>query len=464
MANEESCQDNRSFAYVFYACLSMGLFYCWINLNGTSEGAIFGLPFTPEGPYTMAVHSILFRASIGLGFLMLSFTRDIFANERKALVLSAGLGVLSTALSWCSALVGPIACAISAVVSGVALALFTSLWLAHYRCGIKELFIMLLLTSVVSGLFLPCIALFGAPVAQAASILLPPAAALAFIHSPQNAPNVCPTTPLPQGPRLAVQATVLLLLNFASGPAAYGMLAAGESAPQVARAISLILAAALGLRQSVRNETLVAFSALAVCLCIAPALVFEQAPSWLPPLMSAAFWVITKYSIAWFALSRAATATGLAPTSLRGLAAVYLLTSLAEVVGMQVSHHTACAIALVAIGLALAIALVDATQTSQTPAEPAPDSSPSMPDSPKVPQAGSAALDALATRASFTANERSVFEYLARGYSLKEIARQLNLTEGGAKYHRHNVYQKLGVTSRQELINLVESWEEPRAI
>ena len=87
-----------------------------------------------------------------------------------------------------------------------------------------------------------------------------------------------------------------------------------------------------------------------------------------------------------------------------------------------------------------------------------------MPDSPKVPQAGSAALGGLATKASFTANERSVFEYLARGYSLKEIARQLNLTEGGAKYHRHNVYQKLGVTSRQELINLVESWEEPRTI
>ena len=49
-----------------------------------------------------------------------------------------------------------------------------------------------------------------------------------------------------------------------------------------------------------------------------------------------------------------------------------------------------------------------------------------------------------------------MLEWLARGYTLKEVARQQGITEGAAKYHRHNVYLKLGVASRQELIGVVE--------
>lgn len=198
-----------------------------------------------------------------------------------------------------------------------------------------------------------------------------------------------------------------------------------------------------------------ACAAFAVCLCVAPALVFASVPSWLPLVTSAAFWVITKCSIAWFAVNGGPGHRALSPMSLRGLAAVYLLTALAEVLGMQLQHQTACAIALASVGGALAIALINATRSGGAAAEVL---VPAEGDSPAVP--GGAVLDELAEAASLTESERNVFEYLSRGYSLKEIAGHLNLTEGGAKYHRHNVYQKLGVASRQELINLVDQAEK----
>lgn len=202
---------------------------------------------------------------------------------------------------------------------------------------------------------------------------------------------------------------------------------------------------------------LLAFGSFSVCLCIAPALVFEQTPLWLPTLTSSIFWVITKYSIAWFTVNGGPAKTGLSPMSLRGLSAVYLLTALAELVGMQVSRHAACAIALLAVGLALAVALVNATRSTGTgtPNASGPGEHIGIPTT--LPQSESSAIESLSKQAALTDGEQHVFEYLSRGYSLKEIARQLHLTEGGAKYHRHNIYQKLGVTSRQELINLVES-------
>lgn len=51
---------------------------------------------------------------------------------------------------------------------------------------------------------------------------------------------------------------------------------------------------------------------------------------------------------------------------------------------------------------------------------------------------------------------------LSRGYSLRQVAVRLGITEGAAKYHRHNVYLKLGVSSREELIALVEQVAQTR--
>lgn len=56
-----------------------------------------------------------------------------------------------------------------------------------------------------------------------------------------------------------------------------------------------------------------------------------------------------------------------------------------------------------------------------------------------------------------TEREQDVLELLSKGYSVKAIAEQLIVSENTVKFHRTNIYRKLNVNSRQELINLVSS-------
>ena len=51
-----------------------------------------------------------------------------------------------------------------------------------------------------------------------------------------------------------------------------------------------------------------------------------------------------------------------------------------------------------------------------------------------------------------TAREQDVARLVASGLSNKAIAQRLGLQEGTVKVHLHNIYQKLGISSRVELI------------
>jgi DNA-binding NarL/FixJ family response regulator len=53
-----------------------------------------------------------------------------------------------------------------------------------------------------------------------------------------------------------------------------------------------------------------------------------------------------------------------------------------------------------------------------------------------------------------TAREREVVVSLCAGHSNKQIARELNVTEGTVRIHLHNIFEKLGVTSRTALTAL----------
>jgi DNA-binding NarL/FixJ family response regulator len=54
---------------------------------------------------------------------------------------------------------------------------------------------------------------------------------------------------------------------------------------------------------------------------------------------------------------------------------------------------------------------------------------------------------------SLTSREIEIVRLVAEGHRNKEIAERLTLTEGTVKVHLHNVYRKLGVGGRLELLN-----------
>lgn len=70
-----------------------------------------------------------------------------------------------------------------------------------------------------------------------------------------------------------------------------------------------------------------------------------------------------------------------------------------------------------------------------------------------------AVSDAAALLEPLTDQEQVVLRLLAAGLSNREIAAELVITVGTAKWHVHNIYQKLNVTSRAEAVARVHAWK-----
>ena len=62
----------------------------------------------------------------------------------------------------------------------------------------------------------------------------------------------------------------------------------------------------------------------------------------------------------------------------------------------------------------------------------------------------------IAERCGLTPREREVFRLLARGRNSPYIQKELVITNNTVKAHVKHIYQKLGVSSHQELIDLVD--------
>ena len=58
-----------------------------------------------------------------------------------------------------------------------------------------------------------------------------------------------------------------------------------------------------------------------------------------------------------------------------------------------------------------------------------------------------------------TKRESEVFSYLSKGRSLPYIADELFVTTGTVKTHTAHIYRKLGVKSKQELLDMFEGWD-----
>lgn len=88
---------------------------------------------------------------------------------------------------------------------------------------------------------------------------------------------------------------------------------------------------------------------------------------------------------------------------------------------------------------------------------------------PSLIEGGAAADDpSLAERAAMrfglTARETDVFDRLARGRDIAFIESDLCISRNTAKMHIRHVYQKTGVHSKQELIDLAQSMAHGRSV
>lgn len=68
------------------------------------------------------------------------------------------------------------------------------------------------------------------------------------------------------------------------------------------------------------------------------------------------------------------------------------------------------------------------------------------------------AIDEIAASREFSPREKEVFALLARGYSTPHIADKLYVSNSTIKTHIARIYRKLGVSKRDELMELIEGY------
>lgn len=61
----------------------------------------------------------------------------------------------------------------------------------------------------------------------------------------------------------------------------------------------------------------------------------------------------------------------------------------------------------------------------------------------------------IALEYGFTEREREVFRYLGQGNTIHAVSERLFISESTVKYHLKSIYQKLGIHTRQELIDFI---------
>ena len=67
-------------------------------------------------------------------------------------------------------------------------------------------------------------------------------------------------------------------------------------------------------------------------------------------------------------------------------------------------------------------------------------------------------LDILAENHRLTVREREVLGHLYMGKTNPEIAAELYISVNTVKKHIKNIYDKMGINSRMEVVHVVDSW------
>ena len=423
----------KRISITFSGGLSLGLVFFWAMLGWNSGPHVFGTEVVTGSLYPIAIQTAIAAVLVAVAFWRRSPADK--PPKKKALpgkgaVVPMVLGILCAYGSVFSTAWQPIA---GGVLLGAAQGLLLATWLEVYRTDLLRMLLML----------------FGASsLAYAASLMVADATGIGVLALSLILPVLAVLIMgWFRGPALQEGQAVVSRGGNGGSPVKNPLLGLGSGVPLRA-ASSLACLALLVLVGLPQLEIPFALLSLVICVLMGCALVFDQAPATLINCMYAGYWILFLSALGWFA--RAPMTYRFA---LRGWAAVYFVTMVANLLALVIPQNIGCAIALVLMA-AIFVAAFIKTSLAHRPQAPA-ASVPSIISDQGIPDP----LDALARNVGLTETEREVFVLLAKGFPLKPIATQLHISESTAKYHRHNIYQKLGISSREELIALVHEAE-----
>lgn len=462
MTNREQHAESTSrLELPVIAVLSLAIMCAWSMMSWPQFGN------TLPAQDANSLNKIVSRASMGLLFLAIPLLRRIRhrAVRHPALApctLCAALSVmLRTVALWCSS---DLASVLSAAALGVANALFIRLWLIRLSGNnTKTVLVTFLFSTALGNYFYITVMNLASNDNLLTAVILPflalgltaAAGRRGLLEAPPDLQPEAQADPR-RDASFWCQTGAVILCAVAGGITSLGINGGGSGLSfYVVAPVMLSLGALLVIARAPRDEFLVTMFVLFICVCIVLSLLVPAAGDWCTYLARAGFWTLVVYSYEWFTSRCPGQGPELSLAAEVGVAAIYLTSALGDAIGNTLSGAAAYVAALVTLIIALVLVVIGVISTPHDARVEAPRA---------TAEALEESAGALAEAHCLTPAERATLACLARGYSLKRVSESLSISESMAKYHRHNLYQKLGVASRQELIDLVETTaHNPRA-
>lgn len=463
--NINACRpDNRLLALAVASILPSALMSAWCTLDWMST-VNNGLAAN-----CVASYKVVLRLSMGLTFLALSFLASRPKPQRiiglRLCAVCAGGSVLlhvAARLSGMSFFLTP-----AVILAGMTYASFIQIWIAQmgrYDRGV--VFATALFATALSIFFSVSIASLGLAAGAIASIAFPILSILVFgaakaqgvFDSEIDSTSIAPR-PLETGGLFWSQTLGLVLCSLASGISSLGTAGGAGPSNHIVALVTLGLGATAAFVRMPSGPVTFSGFVLYTCTCIVMSLLIPQGSEWCTHFARAGFWVLIAYSFEWFAQHNDKFDGHLGPVPLRGLAAIYLTSVFAEVVGDAMPKAAPPVVALALLIITLVLVLLGSTGNIDASART--EKQDETDDNAQTGQSIDVAVRIVAQAHGLTEPEQEMLACLARGYSLKRAAESMVVSESNAKYRRHNLYQKLGITSRQELINMIEAVGEER--
>lgn len=448
------------------AFLSLAALWVWFFGAGNPGGAVFGLVLADTIPFRVGCQCVAAAAFFVLSF----FRRPPFARVPARIQATVGAAgcVVSACLyrlgMWLGALwLVAVACVLVALSYMVCL----RVWMGLFRGTFERLFPLVLLASactlvVYLSTFVFSVSL-GFPLALAAALafglLLRRAQGPASLLPATVATSIDPVSLCLQcgGIAMAYLAGALLRMEVVGGLEEWSYLSLVGS---------VFLAIVALWRREIRPPQIFVGLSLFACLCIACVEVSGVSSVVLGTLASASFWLMFLFAVAWLGDRDVVSSEVSCRLFLRGMAALLFAAALAKLIahlGLPASSSLLLCALLTAVGLGIFFVggmrgRTDAWEEREQDT-PAVVQNPLFEDLEEKRRDDGLSLEArcrgVAKDRGLTEREESMLVLLSQGNSLKRAAEILYVSEGTAKYYRHNIYVKLGVSTRQELIDLV---------
>lgn len=420
--------------------------WLWFNMLGVPSSLIDAGASPPFPGALSLVSSLSWQAVFALVMLLLGFLAPVLDREGVRKGFAVAIGVLTLARSLIVVLDGDYAAnLVGLIASQIALALALHGWIVRTRgLGGRVILRDGALSFIVGGaLFLP---VQHVPFYDALLVALP----LVFSSIMLFASGPAKAMPRRSALRLATEAkralaslpTLLtasvVLAGFVITPAATQTMSASLSPIAIGMLYAGVALVFLALTspRTPTPENCLGFMSVAVMLVALMGLLFPESGSVAPMLATACYWACfaivfaTKHPYVLVALYVFAEKVGVACHAF-GYSGRYLNLVL---VG-----------ALVAVSIAAFSKRRSGSDDERTADEP------------------SAAFDERCRLFSqamhFTNREAEVFSLLMKGDSARRIAEDLVLSGNTIKTYRSNIYQKTGVSSRQELLDRFRAFE-----